>query len=311
LAFNHDAIAQWQGERRGMALKTKEPWQGLVAAAGGCLLADFVCTPLDVVKVRLQLSRSGVLGETYSGVVDCMQTVARNEGLRGFFKGLSPALLRAATYGSFRVGLYEPIKQSISNEGGPPPLWVKLVSGLSSGALASFLFNPCDVVKVRMQGDRLGTRYPRLFPAFRQIAQEEGLSGLYRGASATVGRAATCACAELVTYDESKRALMAKCGWEDTLQTHFCASMIAGLVSTAASNPIDVVKARMMNQPVNADGSPALYRTPLDCLAKTFRSEGLRGLYAGFGPSYIRLGPHTMLIFVSVEQIRHGMGWAV
>eukprot|EP00756_Hemistasia_phaeocysticola_P060906 Hpha_TRINITY_DN4422_c0_g1::TRINITY_DN4422_c0_g1_i1::g.50420::m.50420/K15104/SLC25A11, OGC; solute carrier family 25 (mitochondrial oxoglutarate transporter), member 11 len=295
-----------------MGLKTKEPWQGLVCAAGGCLLADFSCTPLDVVKVRLQLSRSGVLGETYSGVIECVQTIARNEGLPGFFKGLSPALLRAVTYGSTRVGLYEPIKKAIGGEStAPPSLLVKLVSGLSSGALASFLFNPCDVVKVRMQGDRLGTRYPRLLPAFQQIAREEGLAGLYRGASATVGRAATCACAELVTYDESKRALMGNFGWADSLKTHFCASMVAGLVSTIASNPIDVVKARMMNQPVAPDGTPTLYRNPIDCLTKTVQKEGFMGLYAGFGPSYIRLGPHTMLIFVSVEQIRHGMGWAV
>lgn len=297
-----------------MGIKTKEPWQGYVCSACGSSLADLVCTPLDVVKVRLQLSRSGMLGERYDGVADCARKVRASEGWRAFFKGLSPALLRACTYGSARIGLYEPMKQLFGGStDGPLPLWLKLAAGLSSGATASFVFNPCDVVKVRMQGDRLGTRYPRLLPAFASIAREEGVGGLYRGASATVGRAATCACVELVTYDEFKGAFIRAPWWPwgDAFATHFAASMVAGFLSTCASNPIDVVKSRLMNQPTDAAGRPTLYSSPLHCVRATVAAEGLSGLYAGFWPSYIRLGPHTMIIFVTVEQVRHSMGWAV
>ena len=174
-----------------MGIKTKEPWQGYVASACGSAAADFICTPLDVVKTRLQLSKSGVLGEVYKGPVDCAATIVRNEQIRGLYKGLSPALLRACTYGSARIGLYEPIKQLIA--GDKPvdqlPIGLKILAGVSSGGLASYIFSPVDLVKVRMQGDRSGKLYPRLFQAFYSIAKAEGVQGMYRGSSATVARA--------------------------------------------------------------------------------------------------------------------------
>lgn len=297
-----------------MGIKTKEPWQGYVVSACGSTTADFICTPLDVVKTRLQLSRSGVVGEVYKGPIDCATTILKNERLRGLYKGLSPALLRGCTYGSARIGFYEPFKQLIAGDRHVDqlPIGLKILAGIGSGGLASYIFSPVDLVKVRMQGDRSGKLYPRLFPAFWSIAKTEGLQGMYRGSSATVARAAMCGMVELVTYDEIKGCLISASWWpyRDSLLTHVAASMAAGFLSTVASSPIDLVKSRMMNQPCDAAGNPKLYTSPIQCLRQTVRSEGFFGLYAGFLPSYLRLGPHTVLVFVVVEQVRHGMKWA-
>jgi len=297
-----------------MGIKTKEFWQGLVCSAGGSCVADFVCTPLDVVTVRLQLSRSGMVGEVYHGPIHCLRTILKNEAIWGLYKGLSPSLLRACTYGSARIGLYEPLKQLVAGNAPPDqlPTRLKILAGVGSGGLASFVFSPVDLVKVRMQGNRQGNRYPRLFPAFISIARAEGLRGMYRGASATVGRAAVCGMVELVTYDEFKSAFMAAAWWpyHDSLPTHVASSMAAGLLSTLASAPIDLIKSRTMNQPVDAAGRPALYRSPLHCLQATVASEGLLGLYAGFMTIFLRLGPHNLICFVVMEQVRHRMDWA-
>ena len=62
---------------------------------------------IDTVKTRLQLQ--GELGakRQYTGMVHALRTIAAEEGLGGWFKGLSPALLRQATYGTIRYGAYE------------------------------------------------------------------------------------------------------------------------------------------------------------------------------------------------------------
>lgn len=31
---------------------------------------------------------------TYDGIIDCVQKIMRNEGVRGFYKGLTPNMLR-------------------------------------------------------------------------------------------------------------------------------------------------------------------------------------------------------------------------
>jgi len=284
-----------------------------VASACGSVAADFVCTPMDVVKTRLQLSKSGVLGEVYSGPIDCAITIVKNEKLRSLFKGLSPALCRACTYGTARFGFYEPFKGLIAgNEpAGQLSLGTKILAGVGSGGVASYVFSPLDLLKVRMQGDRSGKRYPRLLPAFVAIAQVEGIRGMYRGSSVNVARAATCAAVELVSYGEFKEQLVASGRWPfgDSFPTHVAASMAAGFLSTIASAPIDLLKSRLMNQPCDAAGSPKLYASPLQCLRQTVASEGFLSLYAGFWPSYLRLGPHTVMVFVVAEQVRHGMNW--
>jgi len=90
---------------------------------------------------------------------------------------------------------------------------------------------------------------------------------------------------------------------EDNIYVHFCASMVAGLVAAAVTSPVDVVKTRVMNQPV-IGGRPTLYLSTVDCVRKTVKAEGLLSLYKGFVPNWIRIGPHTIITFLVYEQLR-------
>lgn len=49
---------------------------------------------------------------------------------------------------------------------------------------------------------------------------------------------------------------------------------------------------------VDANGRGLLYKSYFDCVEKILRSEGPLGFYKGLGPSYVRLGPHTVLSLV-------------
>ena len=60
--------------------------------------------PFDVVKSKMQSDGFGPKMR-YHGMVDCARQTLRSEGLRGFWKGLGPTLLRAmpASAGTFAV----------------------------------------------------------------------------------------------------------------------------------------------------------------------------------------------------------------
>jgi hypothetical protein len=53
-------------------------------------------------------------------------------------------------------------------------------------------------------------------------------------------------------------------------------SQAAGIVSKVFEHPFDLTKVRLQAQVLDAT---ARFRGPLDCLVRTFRSEGVRGLY--------------------------------
>lgn len=63
--------------------------------AGGLagVLSWAFATPMDVVKARLQMSEAG--GQKYNGILDCMRTSVRKEGVGVFFKGVTLNSVRA------------------------------------------------------------------------------------------------------------------------------------------------------------------------------------------------------------------------
>ena len=51
-----------------------------------------------------------------------------------------------------------------------------------------------------------------------------------------------------------------------------------------------------------------VYKNAVDCFVKILRSEGPLGLYKGFIPNWMRIGPHTIITFFIFEELRHLIG---
>lgn len=75
----------------------------------------------------------------------------------------------------------------------------------------------------------------------------------------------------------------------------FGATICSAFTVTMCMTPFDVVSTRMYNQGIDKHGNGLHYKNVVDCFVKIFRTEGLWGFYKGWGPSFLRLGPHTVL----------------
>ncbi|XP_010520776.1 PREDICTED: mitochondrial uncoupling protein 6-like [Tarenaya hassleriana] len=233
--------------------------------------------------------------------------IVRTEGPGALFSGVSATVLRQMLYSATRMGIYDFLKRRWTDRAaGDFPLAAKIVAGLIAGAIGSVAGNPADVAMVRMQADgRLPLKrrrnYKRVVDAIGQIARREGFGSLWRGSWLTVNRAMIVTASQLATYDQVKEAMVAggRGLSPEGMGTHAAAS-VAGLVAEVASNPVDVVKTRMMNM----DAAAPAYDGPLDCVVKTVTAEGPMALYKGFVPTVTRQGPFTVILFVTLEQIR-------
>lgn len=284
---------------------------GLVIGSLASCTAEFVTVPVDLVKTRLQLTKSFTAVRPHSRSWQATLHVIRHEGWHSLWKGASPALARQATYGGLRLSLYEPLKAFLCDisQCNQESLFLKIASGCAAGATASFICNPTDVIKVRMMADTStassSRRYKSIWTALGAIWETEGVAGLYRGVWATTMRAALVAGSELSVYDHAKHVLCSVgFGWDDA-KTHFLASMLAGFVATIVSSPADLVKSRMMNESMN---SADAYKSVWDCIKRTIDREGTRALWKGFWPNYMRLGPHSVVLFLTMEQLK--LVWA-
>ena len=141
--------------------------------------------PIDTTKTRLQIQ--GQVTEIslnqlrYRGMFHAVFKISKDEGFQALYNGIKPALLRQATYGTIKIGLYHWIKQLLVNDPKNETLLSNILSGVTAGAISSSICNPTDVLKVRLQSQTHSGHYQTgLMKSFAYIYQHEGLRGLYR-----------------------------------------------------------------------------------------------------------------------------------
>ncbi|XP_046309990.1 kidney mitochondrial carrier protein 1 isoform X2 [Marmota monax] len=216
---------------------------------------------------------------------------------------IAPAMLRQASYGTIKIGTYQSLKRLFVERPEDETLLINVICGILSGVISSAIANPTDVLKIRMQAQNSNIQ-GGMIGNFINIYQQEGTRGLWKGVSLTAQRAAIVVGVELPVYDITKKHLILSGLMGDTVYTHFLSSFTCGLVGALASNPVDVVRTRMMNQRVIRDGGCSGYRGTLDCLLQTWKNEGFFALYKGFWPNWLRLGPWNIIFFVTYEQLK-------
>lgn len=303
-----------------------------VAAAGSAAcFADFITFPLDTAKVRLQLQgesnqtikSSSTLPKTvlqqsntnaakkiikqveYRGLLGTLMTIAKKEGPKSLFNGLSAGLQRQLCFASVRLGMYDSVKalyhQVLDGSSSQISIVSRIAAGMTTGSLAVLVAQPTDVVKVRFQGQWRGNgnnRYSNTLQAYAKIAREEGAKGLWKGTASNASRNAIVNVSEIVCYDLIKEAFVSNNIMKDAIPCHFTSAVIAGFCTTIVASPVDVVKTRYMNS------KPGTYKGAANCAVQMFAKEGFSAFYKGFTPSFCRLVSWNIVLWLSYEQIK-------
>ncbi|XP_015795827.1 mitochondrial dicarboxylate carrier [Tetranychus urticae] len=275
------------------------------------------CThPLDLLKVHLQTSFAEQGGHVQATLLTTTSSIVRSQGVIALYNGLTACLLRQLTYSTTRFAVYEAIKQRLvtidpNDPKGIPnmPFYQKVLAAAFSGAVGGFVGTPADMVNVRMQNDiklpyNERRNYAHAFDGILQVYKREGVSRLFNGATSATSRAALITIGQISMYDQFKYMMMkyAPNVFEDNLNTHFSASFLAGACATTMTQPLDVIKTRMMNAP------PGVYRGIAHCAGTVFKECGPLGFFKGYVPAFVRLGPQTVLTFIFFEQLRIRFG---
>ncbi|KAK7486487.1 hypothetical protein BaRGS_00022288 [Batillaria attramentaria] len=296
-------------------------WRPFVYGGLASITAECGTFPIDTTKTRLQIQGQRIDARftdlKYRGMFHAFFRILREEGAVALYSGIAPALLRQATYGTIKIGIYHTLKRAVISNPHDETLAVNVICGVTAGVVSSSIANPTDVLKVRMQASGSQTKCDNMVCSFVKIYRTEGFTGLWRGVGPTAQRAAVVAGVELPAYDLCKKHILMSGLLGDTKETHFLASFLAGLAGAIASNPIDVVKTRMMTQKkLKVAASPGagavqvIYSSSLDCLlqavanGQTVKTEGVMALYKGFIPNWLRLGPWNIIFFMTYEQLK-------
>ncbi|XP_071796527.1 mitochondrial dicarboxylate carrier-like [Asterias amurensis] len=275
---------------------------GLASAGAACFTH-----PLDLIKVHLQTQQQVKYRASGMAVF-----IVRNKGVLALYNGLSASICRQMSYSLTRFALYEGLKDRLMADDPthkPLPFYKKALLAAGSGACGGLVGAPADMINVRMQNDIKVSpdkqrNYKHAFDGLWKVYKHEGFRSLYNGASMAIIRAVFMTVGQLSLYDQFKQILISTGMFSDNMFTHFTSSFMAGFCATGMTQPMDVLKTRLMNAPAGQ------YKNILDCVWQTAK-VGPLGFYKGFVPAFVRLAPQTILTFMFFEQLRMKFGFEV
>ncbi|XP_063534286.1 mitochondrial glycine transporter B-like isoform X3 [Cydia strobilella] len=188
------------------------------------------------------------------------------------------------------------------------PVFKAFLAGSFSGTFSTVLLQPLDLVKTRLQNPGQlvaaanvnGRIQPGMITIFANIVRQEHIIGLWRGMVPSVAR-----CVPGVgLYFSSLHWLKAKMGKTRNQDLGALEAVALGVVARSMSGvaliPITVIKTRY-------ESGVYKYTSLTGALKAVYKSEGLRGLSCGLGPTLARDAPFSGLYLMFYTQTKQAV----
>ena len=163
----------------------------LVSGLSAGIASNSLTNPIWMIKTRCQLIADSSAGQrVYGGYRDAVAAIYREEGIGGFYKGLS-ASYWGCLEGATQFMIYEQIKSKLlmqqnsrrEEQGLPAPKLGYFLAAAVAKGTASILTYPHEVARTRLREQaRNGVfKYTGMWQTIGTIAKEEGTKALYGG----------------------------------------------------------------------------------------------------------------------------------
>lgn len=246
-------------------------------------------------------------------VWQALRAVVQREGVRSLWKGNGVTIIHRLPYSATNFWTYETVnelwKQHAPCQG---PLAFgdvtrRLCAGGVAGLTACALAYPLDLIRTRLAAQTTTRYYHGIGHAIRTIVQDEGAWGLYRGLGATLVQVGPCLAINYAAYETARSFWLSHTDLDaPTVTMSLVCGSFAGLVSSSATFPLDLVRRRMQLQ--GQAGSARVYTSYFGAFRTMAKSEGVRGLYSGILPEYYKVIPGVAIAFCAYEMLKISMG---
>ena len=184
-----------------------------------------------------------------------------------------------------------------------------LIAGGFGGVCLVIAGHPLDTVKVRLQtmpipGPGSVAIYNGTFDCIKKTFHNEGLRGFFKGMATPFFGIIPIYALTFFGYGLGK-SLQNPHGpnGEFSKMQIFNAGMLSAVFTTVIAAPGERIKCLLQVQ-ANTKSQKTLYKGPLDCGVKLYRSGGLRSLFRGTSVTLLRDAPGNGVYFIVYETIK-------
>jgi Mitochondrial carrier protein len=206
--------------------------RNLLHAAAATAIAEVATLPICTVKTNFQNSHSTNIKQT-------ILSIYNTDGIKGFYRASLPTIGSQVISTSSKFAIYKKL------EGLQLPGTNKVINGVASGILSSWMTHPLDCVKVHWQ----------MKASLKEAIRQHGPWVIYRGYTKTVSKVALSSALFFPLYDAFNNRL------QDLTPYHTSgAAFLAALTSTLINHPMDYLKTRhIYGQPLYQGWAPKTY----------------------------------------------------
>lgn len=187
---------------------------------------------------------------------------------------------------------------------------IHAIAGALAGTLSGIVVCPLDVIKTRLQAQgafdkQRGSLKGGFTRTMDSIVKHDGVRGLYRGVIPIILGYSPTWMIYFAVYEKSKYLLSTVPQLDPyPFFSHCLSALGAGAASTTLTNPIWVVKTRLMSQGPNTSWH---YKGTWDAFKTMYKTDGIRVFYSGLGPALLGLS-HVAIQFPMYEKLKVMLG---
>ncbi|CAG9558489.1 unnamed protein product [Danaus chrysippus] len=282
-------------------LQTGKWWRHLLAGGIAGAVSRTCTAPLDRLKVFLQVN------PTRENMAKCLAKMINEGGIGGLWRGNGINVIKIAPESALKFAAYEQVKRLIKGEKNPLEIYERFLAGASAGAISQTVIYPLEVLKTRLALRKTG-QYSGIVDAAKKIYAREGLKCFYKGYIPNILGIVPYAGIDLAVYETLKKKYINKYQTNNEqpgmLLLLACGSTSCTL-GQVCSYPLALVRTRLQAQEKAAKGAEGTMR---GAFREIVQREGLRGLYRGITPNFIKVIPAVSISYVVYEYASRSLG---
>ncbi|KAJ8898964.1 hypothetical protein K2173_008465 [Erythroxylum novogranatense] len=266
-----------------------------VAGAIAGAAAKTVTAPLDRVKLLMQTHGVRVGQETAKkgiGFIEAITMIGKEEGIKGYWKGNLPQVIRIIPYSAVQLFAYETYKKLFRGKDGELSVIGRLAAGACAGMTSTFVTYPLDVLRLRLAVE---PGYRTMSEIALNMLREEGIASFYYGLGPSLLGIAPYIAVNFCIFDLVKTSLPEK--YKDKAQSSLLTAVVSAAVATLTCYPLDTVRRQMQMK-----GSP--YKSVLDAIPGIIERDGVIGLYRGFLPNALKNLPNSSIRLTTFDIVK-------
>ncbi|EOA24088.1 hypothetical protein CARUB_v10017319mg [Capsella rubella] len=280
-----------------LAILALVPKDAAIFAAGAIAgaAAKTVTAPLD--RIKLLMQTQGIrLGQQSAkkaiGFIEAITMIAKDEGMKGYWKGNLPQVIRVLPYSAVQLLAYESYKNLFKGKDDQLSVIGRLAAGACAGMTSTLLTYPLDVLRLRLAVE---PGYRTMSQVALSMIRDEGIASFYYGLGPSLVGIAPYIAVNFCIFDLVKKSLPEE--YSQKAQSSLLTAVLSAGIATLTCYPLDTVRRQMQMR-----GTP--YKSIPEAFAGIIDRDGLIGLYRGFLPNALKTLPNSSIRLTTFDMVK-------